>query len=202
MKQLLIDVETLGIHEEAIVLQFTAMMYTPSDQTEESIEEFINNCSILDLKLSVEDQRRLGRKIDQSTVKWWSEQPTSVQQHVFIPKPDDLTVDEAMNQFDQWLSELKFNKKRDTIWQRGSKDADWLTSLFMTAGWVFEQVPIAWYRVRDLRTAVDVLGQSTKLNGYPDNVDDLRAMIPDYKQHDSKSDIILEALILRQAGVL
>lgn len=201
MKHLLIDVETLGIHEDSVILQFTGMIYTAQAEPEDTIDEFLANCSMIDLKLSVVDQRRLGRKIDPDTVKWWSNQPTAVQQHVFIPKDDDLPADEAMSRFDSWLRDNKFQKKSDTIWQRGTKDCDWLTSLFMTCGWVFDQVPLGWYRVRDLRTCVDVLGQSAKLNGYPDNVDELRAMIPDYKQHDSKSDIMLEALILRQAGV-
>lgn len=202
MKHLLIDVETLGIHEESVVLQFTGLMYNKPETEEETIEEFISNFSMIDLKLSVVDQRRLGRKIDPDTVKWWSNQPTAVQQHVFIPREDDLPADEAMTRFDDWLRQNKFNKKQDTIWQRGTKDTDWLSSLFMTCGWIFDQIPLGWYRVRDLRTAVDVLGQSSKLNGYPDNVDELRQMIPGYKQHDSKSDILLEALILRQAGVL
>src|SRR5690606_15176238 len=136
-------------------------------------------------KLSVADQRRLGRKIDPDTVKWWSNQPTAVQQHVFVPKDTDLPADEAMSAFDSWLTENKFVKKRDTIWQRGTQDFLWLTSLFMSCGWIFSQVPLAWFRVRDLRTVVDVLGMSSKLNGYPDNVDELRAMIPGYKQHDS-----------------
>lgn len=202
MKHLLIDVETLGIHEDSIILQFTGMMYNTQPEPEETIDAFLENCSMIDLKLSVADQRRLGRRIDPSTVQWWSNQPTAVQQHVFIPKADDLPADEAMSQFDIWLKDNNFNKKRDTIWQRGTKDTDWMSSLFMTCGWIFDQIPLGWYRVRDIRSAVDVLGQSTKLNGYPDNVDELRSMIPDYKQHDSKSDIMLEALILRQAGVI
>ncbi len=202
MNHLLIDVETLGIHEDSIVLQFTAMMYKVQDEPEETLEQFVNNCSVFEAKLSVADQRRLGRKIDPDTVKWWSDQPTAVQQHVFVPKDTDLPADEAMSAFDSWLTENKFVKKRDTIWQRGTQDVLWLTSLFMSCGWIFSQVPLAWFRVRDLRTVVDVLGMSSKLNGYPDNVDELRAMIPGYKQHDSRSDIMLEALILRQAGVL
>lgn len=202
MNHLLIDVETLSTHQDAIILQFTGLMYKARAEPEETIEEFMGNCSFLDLKLSVVDQRRLGRRMDQDTMKWWSNQPTAVQQHVFIPKPDDLTADDATSAFDAWLRENGYNKKRDTIWQRGTLDSDWLTSLFMSCGYIADQVPLAWFRVRDIRTAVDVLGQSTKLNGYPDNVDELRAMIPGYKQHDSKSDITLEALILRQAGVL
>ena len=169
MKHLLIDVETLGIHEDSVVLQFTGLMYFPQAEPEETVEAFLENCSMIDLKLSVEDQRRLGRKIDQGTVKWWSEQPTSVQQTVFIPSADDLPADEAMTRLDTWLAEHKFEKRKDTIWQRGTKDCDWLTSLFMTCGWIFDKVPLGWYKVRDIRSAVDLFGHSTKLNVYPQN---------------------------------
>jgi len=201
MKHLLIDVETLGIHEDSVVLQFTALMYKGAGD-EESIDAFLGNCDILDLKLSVEDQRRYGRKIDKDTVQWWSNQPSAVQKHVFVPSKDDLPLDEAMTRLETWLKDQKFNKRSDTIWQRGDRDTNWLSSCFMSAGWIFDQIPLGWFRVRDLRTAVDVLGASSKLNGYPDNVDELRAMIPGYQQHDSRSDIILESVILRQLGVL
>lgn len=201
MKHLLIDVETLGIHEDTVLLQFTALMYQGKGE-EDSIEAFLGNCDILDLKLEVADQVRKGRTIDKDTVRWWKSQPSSVQQKVFVPKDNDLPLDEAMSRLDSWLRENKFSKKEDTIWQRGDRDNAWLCSAFMSAGWIHEQLPLGWFRVRDLRTAVDVLGASSKLNGYPDNKEELQGLVPGYEQHDSRSDIILEALILRQLGVL
>jgi hypothetical protein len=202
MKHLLIDVETLGIHEDSVLLQFTALMYKGKGG-EDSIEEFLGNCDILDLKLAVDDQVRKGRKIDKDTVRWWKDQPSAVQKLVFVPDPKrDLPLDEAMTRFESWLKDNSFSKKQDTIWQRGDRDTSWLSSAFMTAGWIHEQLPLGWFRVRDLRTAVDVMGASSKLNGYPDNKEELQSLIPDYKQHDSRSDIILESLILRQLGVL
>lgn len=202
MKNLLYDVETLATHEDAVLLQFTALMYN-GDGNEETAEEFINNCAIFDVKLDVNDQAKRGRRIDAETVDWWGSQPSAVQKEVLLPNPAvDLPLDEAMSRFETWLQEQKFDKKNDTIWQRGDRDTAWIISAFMTAGWVPQQLPLAWFRVRDLRTAVDVMGASSKLNGYPDNVDELKALIPGFQKHNSKSDIILEAFILRQLGVL
>ena len=201
MKNLLYDVETLATHEDAVLLQFTALMYN-GDGNEETAEQFIENCAIFDVKLDVTDQAKLGRKIDRDTVDWWQSQPSAVQAEVLIPSKNDVPLEVAMTSFECWLKDQKFNKKTDTIWQRGDRDTAWLISAFMTAGWIPASLPLAWYRVRDLRTAVDVMGASSKLNGYPDNVAELQAMIPGFQKHNSKYDIILEAFILRQLGVL
>lgn len=196
MKHLIVDVETLGIHEDSVVLQVTAAMYDPDRKG-----ELFDKVEIKNWKLNAKLQAR-SRKVDKDTLKFWEEQPKEVQKAALIPHSDDVEPEVFCDEMADWIRSFKYEKKSDMFWQRGTKDSDWLTSLFMMNGWEFGQMPWSWGRIRDIRTCVDVLGMSTKLNGYPDNIDELRDMVPNYRRHDSESDVKLELLILYQAGIL
>jgi hypothetical protein len=197
MNHLIIDVETLSIHQDAVILQFTAALHNTDNR-----DTLLESLQIKNYKLQAKHQVDIGRRVDPDTVKWWREQHMDVQKQSFIPAPTDLFPEVALTDFEEWLKENKFDKRNDFIWQRGSKDNDWLTSLFLDYGWIFKQIPLQYNKVRDIRTVVDILGMSSKLNGYPDNTEELRAQIPGYKQHDAVSDVKFETLVLRDAGIL
>jgi hypothetical protein len=193
---LIIDLETLGIHQDSVILQITAAMHNTKNK-----DTLFESLDIKNYKLQAKPQAELGRIVDPDTVRWWREQHVEVQQQAFIPHASDWEPAAALNDLAAWMKQHKFNKYEDYIWQRGSMDTDWLVSLFMSYGWVWKQVPIPYHRVRDIRTTIDVLGMSSKLNGYPDNTEELRAQIPGYKQHDALSDVKFEILSLHEAGI-
>lgn len=197
MKHLIIDVESMSVAEKGVILQISAALHNSANK-----DDMFEKLSFRNWKIAAKPQTEFGREVDADTLKWWKEQPHEVQLKSLIPSKNDVDPEVACEEFEEWLKEQGFNKRSDMIWQRGSKDQDWICSLFADCGWISSQMPIAFYRVRDIRTAVDVLGWSEKLNGYPDNADELRAQVPDYKQHDAESDIKLELLILRQCGIL
>lgn len=192
MKHLIIDVETLGLDSRAVILQFVAALYDGA--TKET--------KIAEWKLSVLSQKEYGRTIDVDTRVWWTQQNIEVQKASYLPSREDIEADVAMNEFATWLGDNGFDGRKDLIWQRGSMDHDWLSSLFSDCGWLVNKQPIRFFRVRDIRTAVDVLGYSEKLNGYPDNTDELKASIPNYKQHDARSDVMFEIAVLQHIGLL
>lgn len=197
MQHLIIDVETMGIAEDSVILQISAALHNTENK-----EQMFEKLQFRNWKLQAKPQTQFGRKVDADTLKWWKDQPHEVQLKSLIPSKDDVDPEVAIQELEDWLKENGFNKKTDVIWQRGSKDQDWICSLASNCGWIAQQMPISYHRVRDIRTCVDVLGWSTKLNGYPDNADELRAQVPGYKQHDAESDIKLELLILRQCEIL
>lgn len=197
MKHLIIDVETLAVAEKAVVLQIAAALHDSENK-----ETMFESLSFRNWKLEVKSQSEHGRVVERETLEWWKTQPIEVQRQALIPNNSDVDPEAALVEFEDWLISKSFNKYKDFIWQRGSKDQDWVCSLMRDCGWIPYKLPISFHRVRDIRTCVDVLGQSSKLNGYPDNTDELRGMVPDYKQHDAMSDIKLELLILRQCGIL
>jgi hypothetical protein len=193
---LIIDVETMATHQDAVILQITAAMHNTRNK-----DTLFESLDIKNYKLQAKPQADYGRRVDPDTIRWWREQHIDVQKQAFIPHPDDLDPEEALTDFAEWLKSHKFNKYEDFIWQRGSMDTDWIVSLFQSCGWAWKQVPLPFHRVRDIRTCVDVLGMSSKLNGYPDNTEELRAQIPGYKQHDALSDVKFEILTLHEAGI-
>lgn len=197
MKHLIIDLETLATHQDAVVLQITAAMHDTENK-----DTLLESLDFKNYKLNAKVQHEHGRRVDPDTIKWWKEQHIDVQRQSFIPTKDDLDPEVALTDFEEWLKSSGFSKRNDFIWQRGSKDTDWLVSLMQDCGWAWSQVPLSYGRVRDIRTVVDVLGMSSRLNGYPDNTEELRAQIPDYKQHDAMSDVRFEVLVLREAGIL
>jgi hypothetical protein len=197
MKHLIIDLETLATHQDAVILQITAAMHDTDNK-----ETLFESLQWKNYKLQAKVQHEHGRIVDPDTVRWWKEQHIDVQREAFIPRADDLDPEEALNDFTDWLKTNKFDKWKDFVWQRGSMDNDWLVSLMQDCGWTWKQVPLNFARVRDIRTTVDVLGMSSKLNGYPDNTEELRGQIPGYKQHDAASDVKFEILVLREAGIL
>lgn len=204
MNHLIVDVETLGIHQDAVILQFTAALYNTKDKPVDvdDPQELLEKVHIFDAKLNAKIQVSQGRIVEQDTYNWWKTLPRVVQEQSLIPRKDDLDPEVACQMFEEFLVEHKYEMRKDIFWQRGSKDSDWLTSLFLGNGWIFHKMPFSWSRVRDIRTAVDVLGLSSKLNGYPDCRDELQAMIPNYKQHDARSDVLFEVLTLRLAGII
>lgn len=202
MKHLILDIETLSVREDAIILQIAAGIFdTTKKREEEGVESLLENIDFVNYKLNAKIQK--DRLVSKSTLEWWKTQPLDVQKASLIPSPEDWDPEAACEDFALWLKNSKFDKRKDTLWQRGTKDSDWLGSLMRDCGWVsHETLPFNWWRVRDLRTAVDVLGQSSKMNGYPDNIAELEGMIPGYQHHDAKCDVEMEFVILRQCGVL
>lgn len=197
MRHVVIDLETLSTKEDAIILQVSAGLYNTDDREKDLFEaiDFVN------YKLNAKLQTK--RIVDKDTLDWWKGQPEDVKRCSFYPHPEDLDPVEAMDAFALWLQSHGFDKRNDMIWQRGDRDSAWLTSLLYDCGWTTQKnLPYNWWRVRDLRTAVDVLGMSSKLNGYPDNVEALQAAIPGYRHHDAASDVKLEFAILRECGIL
>ena len=196
MKHLIIDAETMSTREFAMVLELSAV-----------IVDQLDSRPILQLptfRVKFKASAQTNRHVDPNTVAWWKQQDPAVQQAVLRPSAEDVDPEEGLEAFVRWLEQNKFDKRYDLVWQRGDRDWAWIHSLLLDCGWTDDQkfLPIAWNRIRDLRTAVDVSGISSKINGYPDNVEELKSRIPGFKKHDSLCDVLLEVLILREAGVL
>ena len=193
MKSLIIDLETLGIAQKSVILQITAAI----------VDSDLSSTETFNAKLDAKAQALTGRTIEKSTLSWWESQNEEAKRRAFYPNKElDLLPIDALDAFIEFLKQNKFNAEKCFVWQRGDKDSLWLTDLFMDNGWIFDKIPFKWWKVRDIRTCVDVLGQSSRLNGYPDNSEDLIAQIPGYAKHDAISDVNLEVLILKQCGVI
>lgn len=198
MKNLIIDCETLGVRDNAVVPMFAALV--TDDQL--SIKDNLKNMIILHPSTVEQDSRGSTRSED--TIRWWDKQSQDVQQ-IVLSQDNSISILECCNKFMKFLETTDYLKEQSPfIWQRGSKDLDWLINLF--AGYDIE---LPWWQVRDIRTAIDVLGASKKQNGYmdADKISDEGTMIlmklnEKNKQHHPAYDVVRDFVFLRSLGLV
>lgn len=197
--QLLFDCESLGISSDAVVLDCSCIVYDLIRDKDKSLVELMETQGKT-FKLSVVEQKKMGRKIDQSTVEWWSTQGPEALKKI-APRDDDLHPNDFFLELSAWLQSQGYTR-RAWAWQRGNVDIAWLDSMFDMMSVERNRRPIDWAKVREIRTAVDLAGVSSKLNGYADGIfEDIHSHIPMFTKHDSLHDVAMEVLNLRLAGV-
>lgn len=201
MKQLLFDIETLGAESNSVMLCASFLVYdliqdihTPIQDLESRVKTF---------KLSVDDQIAVGRTKDPETVAWWKEQLQEAPhlRNLLARSENDLTITQFYSKLSAWLKDEGYNRKTDFAWQRGTIDIMIIDSLFNSAGYSTKDRPIMWWKIRDLRTAIDLLGD-TDLNGYTRGIKDrLNEVIPGFTKHNPAHDILMEVVQLREIGL-
>ena len=115
--QLLIDIETLGSRDDAVIASFAATVFNFN-------EKDATYADILDrtfyVKLDIKDQiSRFKRTTDSGTIDWWKKQPREVREMSIIPSADDVKVDEMLCMFRDFLEHNKFDYYNSYTWTRG-----------------------------------------------------------------------------------
>ena len=201
MKQLIMDIETLGNDSSCVILCASFLIYDMIEDQTTHISDLEKR--VKTFKLSVDDQVAGGRTKSESTTQWWKEQLEIAPQlrSILARSPEDLTMVQLYSKLSAWLKEQGYNKKTDFAWQRGTLDIMVIDSLFNTAGYSQKDFPIMWWKVRELRTAIDLL-VDTELNGYIKGIKERAPeLIPGFTKHDSAHDILLEVVQLREIGL-
>lgn len=151
MKDLMIDVETMGLHEKSVVAQLAACFF--DRKTGDIGEEFLVN---IDIGSSLD----LGMKVDGHTIYWWLKQKKEIQETLMQPEP--LTVTEAAEGFVEFLTE--YGPKPASllkVWCHASFDYPKIVSIFQLlskAKKTKAKLPFAYTQVKDLRTLTEVAG--------------------------------------------
>ena len=149
----MIDIETLGVSANCIVLTVGAAKFNP-DTLSAPIEDFY-------MRLSIDEQEKMNRCSEADTIDWWLKQDDAVRTEAFDP---DNRIDIATA-----LTELsEFVKGSRSVWAQGPQfDLVILENLYQQYGMT---VPWRYSRVRDSRTLFAVW-------------DDLRDMDPEGKHN-------------------
>lgn len=113
------------------------------------------------VKFDVNDQvNNYKRVIDKGTLDWWAKQSHHAKQTSFVPKPDDLSVEDGVKILREYYH--KTTSKNKIVWVRGSLDQLVIDSLTRAA----DLADIApYWSYRDVRTSIDLLMETSK-NGY------------------------------------
>lgn len=133
----MIDLETLGVEPDSVVMTLGAIKFDPFSDAEPH--------SPLYLRGDVEEQTEFPyeRSIDENTLAWWAKQPESIREEAFGDH-DRVTVQEMLRQLNKWAVGL------DYIWCQGPTfDFVILQHLYKSAK---KPVPWNYWQIRDSRT--------------------------------------------------
>lgn len=104
VKSLMIDMETMAVSPNAVVLSLGAVHFNPYGN---------GYGDKLYFRIDLDDQDKLGREIDPNTIEWWGKQDPVIMEEAFSPDNRIPLVD-AMDQFH------KFAWGCDTFWSHGA----------------------------------------------------------------------------------
>ena len=91
----MIDLETLGVEPDSVVMTLGAIKFDPFSNTEPHTPLYLRG--------DVEEQsEQYGRSIDDNTLAWWSKQPQAIQDEAFGEHADRVTVQEMLRQLNKW----------------------------------------------------------------------------------------------------
>jgi hypothetical protein len=134
----MIDLETLAVTPRAAVLTLGAVHFDPLST---------GYRDTFYIRIELEDQEKLGRDIDQSTLDWWAKQDPVIMEEAFSPH-DRYPLEEAIHRFH------KFAWGCSNFWSHGSAFdlvilEDIYRQLKRTPPWSF-------WQLRDTRTIFDL----------------------------------------------
>jgi hypothetical protein len=137
-KHLMIDMETMAVSPNAVVLSLGAVHFNPYSGGYGDKIYF---------KIDLDDQDKLGREIDPKTLEWWSRQDPAIMEEAFSEDGRIPLVD-AMDQFQ------KFSWGCDAFWSHGATfDLVIIENIFRQLG---KPLPWNYWQLRDTRTLFDL----------------------------------------------
>lgn len=184
-KDFVFDLETVATCDKAVVLSMAVL--SVDFETEFEFADLVKKAHFIKLKAD-EQVSKYGRVVDIETVKWWNSQPENLKKTSFYPKETDLSLSDGIKALNDVLAAEGFDRQRSIVWTRGAFDSNIAASCAKDVK-VVEVFPF--YRVRDIRTAIDILSGSN--NGYCRIGKPLIGM----EKHNPVHDVCRDAMMLK-----
>jgi hypothetical protein len=138
MKNIMLDLETMGVGSDAAIVSIGAVVFDPENDL--LGETFYIN---VDLSSCLEN----GLSVTGATINWWLKQSDSAREALF---ENPVSLKDALTLFSEYVH--KFEKPR--VWGNGSGfDNEILKNAYKAAKL---ECPWEYYNDRDLRTLVDI----------------------------------------------
>ncbi len=138
----MLDLETLATSPDAVVLTFGAIKFDPFDSSKPMDQG-------LYMRVNVDEQIALGRRVDEGTVDWWGTQSEEVREEA-LGETDRVSIED----FTKALNKFVVGATR--IWAQGPVfDIVILENLYRQIG---KPAPWQYYTIRDSRTLLKALG--------------------------------------------
>lgn len=147
MKDIMLDLETLGTKPDAVIITAGAIKFDPYSDNIQSESDGLY------MRLEVDPQLELGRTIDEDTIAWWGKQAEDVR--------NEALGDENRRSLEEFTTQLnRFLVGCENIWAQGPVfDIVMLENLYRQLG-----LPVPWnfWQIRDSRTLFGVHGDPRK----------------------------------------
>lgn len=150
MSEIMLDLETLSVRPNAVIVVIGAIKFNRYDELPEKIDEkCLRNLNTFYERVHIESCQELGMCIDDATLSWWEAQDKDAK-HEALQNPKRLPLKTALAKFSKWFGTESYTK----IWGNGSSfDCTILGEAYkrcnMTPPWKF-------WMERDLRTILDI----------------------------------------------
>jgi hypothetical protein len=131
----MIDLETLGVDPNSVILTLGALKFDPNSSENPYQEMYF--------RVDVDSQTEMGRKVDNNTLDWWGKQPTEIFEEALGEK-DRISVEDMLKRIN------KFAVGVDVFWCQGPLfDYAILQDIYRQMG-----IPAPWqyWQIRDSRT--------------------------------------------------
>ena len=132
----MIDLETLGVEPDSVVITLGAMKFDPTTNAEPHAPLY--------LRLDIEEQsEKYKRSIDDNTLEWWGKQKKEIREEAFGDH-ERTSMDSMTKQLNKWCVGL------DYLWCQGLLfDYAILQNLYKNIG---KPTPWNYWQIRDSRT--------------------------------------------------
>ena len=166
---IMVDLETLGTRQDAIVLEISAVEF--NCHTGEIGEVF-------DAKLDIDEQVQYRRSLNRETLQWWFKQDEEARKNIFDEDVDIIrfNISRALAEFSNFVERCnnKCNSDSDRrvvkLWGNGSIfDIGILQNMYEN-GIIKMKLPWKFWAVNDVRTIVDLnpdVKKNCKFDGTP-----------------------------------
>jgi hypothetical protein len=143
----MLDLETLSVRPDATILTLGACKFSPYNQEPRDKGIYF--------RVSVDEQIKLGRHVDDNTVEWWGRQADDVREEA-LGEDNRVSLDEFTRELNRFIIGC------DNIWAQGPVfDVVILENLYRQLG-----LPCPWqfWQIRDSRTLLSTLGDPREKN--------------------------------------
>jgi hypothetical protein len=136
----MIDLETLGVEPDCVVITIGAIKFDPFTDTEPH--------SGLYLRCDVDEQTNMGRTVDDNTLAWWAKQDEAIKEEAF-GEHERSSMDQVTRAINKFCVGL------DVLWCQGPLfDYAILQNLYKQVG---KPAPWHYWQIRDSRTLFSMM---------------------------------------------
>lgn len=188
IQHLMWDLECLGMDDSCVITALSIVPFT--FEGNETYDDLVSRG--LFVKFSAKDQiENYGRTTDDSTVTWWKQQSPEAKAFSVTPSPSDVPFEQGLDQITRFVATSGVIWKSSYNWSRGSSfDFPKIEHAYRHTNL---KLPYNTWRIRDVRTYMDILAGSTNgmyqlKNGEPKS----------FTKHHALHDAALDALKMKE----